>query len=327
MLDAWLNRSRAAAPAEKLLPLPEQEFASWALGNAARRHGSGLVVTLVGDAGSGKSSLVRQALRQLGKTPPKKIVCLAAPQWPAFAEELAALEEPIDPRHKPELIILEDLPSLPDPRGEGDKLAAWIDQWRPAGVSLVITSDMLPIEIPELSPRLRNRLHGGLFAGIRPLSIESMQTLWRQWAGEMPLPAWRPDNIPAGLTTAGQLKIWAASCPDSSSATSPPELRSLSLEDIAQAVADEFGVPVEALESGSRATQLRVPRSVAMSLARELTPLSQSTISRYFGCRSHSTVARSGPRLEQLLAETPALRQQLQSLRTCLRQEPSAECG
>lgn len=327
MLDAWLNRPRAAAPAEKLLPLPEQEFAAWALGNAARRHGTGIVVTIVGDTGSGKSSLVRQMLRQLGKTQPKKIITLAAPQWPQFAEDLAALEEPFDARHKPDLIVLEDLPSVPEPRTEGDRLAAWIDEWRPAGVSLVITSDRLPGEIAELSPRLRNRLQGGLFAGIRPLSADSMQQLWRQWAGEALLPPWRADSIPGNIQTAGQLKSWAASSAQSSPATLAPPPHSLSLEDIAQAVADEFGVSVDALESGSRLSQLRVPRSVAMSLARELTALSQSTISRYFGSRSHTTVARSVPRLEQLLAEMPALRQQLQSLRTRLRDELSAECG
>jgi len=92
-------------------------------------------------------------------------------------------------------------------------------------------------------------------------------------------------------------------------------------------VAVECGIPLDLLLAGGRSQQLRIPRGIAMLLARELTPLALTTISRYFGCRSHTTVVRSCARVEQLMPNDPPLRQQLQSLRTRLCQTLSADCG
>lgn len=194
---------------------------------------------------------------------------------------------------------------------------------------VLVTSDRLPSQIDGLSPRLVSRLRGGLFAGIRPLEDDSRRRLVRFWGAELPLDA-RLAVVPSTMQTAGQVKNYLARESDPSESVAvdvtlvSPEN---SLDLIAEVVAQDFQISLTELCSGSRTQQLKVPRGVAMQLARELTPCSLLKISQYFGCRSHTSVVRSCTRLQELLPAAPSLREQMQMLRAKLRHNLSADCG
>lgn len=283
MRDAWRIRTRDwLARVDKWSPRPEQEFAAWAAARAVKAsHRAPLTVCLWGETGSGKTSLIRQAIQQHADPRQRLIVRATANEWSQALQassEDGTLGESVSGY---DLALCTDLHELADAREAGDRLASWCDLLRDAGISLIVTADRLPSEIPRLSPRLLNRLQGGLLAGIhRPTATQARLAL----------------GLPA-------------------------------LEFIADAVADDFHVPRGELCSGSRMLQVKIPRGVAMALAREFTTCPLTTIGRFFGCRSHSAVVRNCSRLQQLLPEAPSLRQQVQRLRLKLQQELSRHCG
>jgi chromosomal replication initiator protein len=338
MLDAWLNRTRdwLKIP-DTLLPLPEQEFAQWALSRAAKQSRPGPLscplLHVWGDPGCGKSSLVRQALRPYSTVRRRAVIAASAVEWSFWlADESNADSFLWAPSHL-ELLICDNLQDLNDLSGDSQRLASWFDAAVAARVPVIVTADRLPSQISNLSPRLVNRLQGGLFAGIRPLSGESKQRLWDSWTSRTsPQPSASHAfllNDPS-ITAAGQLRSFLD--PDErreqtlrqQSLSEPdPQL----LEMVADAVSRDFQVSVADLRSGARTRNLRIPRDLAMSLARELTPYPLAAIGRFFGCRSHTSVTRSCSRLQQLVLDAPSLRQQLQILRAKLRQELSSDCG
>jgi chromosomal replication initiator protein len=309
MLDAWLNRTRGwLAAAEKLLALPEQEFALWALSRAVKPGSTHPVLCICGETGSGKSALIRHVLAQQAAVRKQKIIAADATEWSLWLSDREAEGHAVVPEHGANLVICEDLQQLHDPRADGDRLAFWIDQVRAAGMTVILTADRLPSQIEDLSPRLVNRLQGGLLAGIRPWSDASQQRLLQ--------------HRPAAGTVLPQTRSTEMVAAGSTGLTDD-----VSLDGIAEAVAINFQVSLADLCSGTRTQQLKIPRGVAMSLARELTSCSLLTIGRYFGCRSHTSVVRGCSRLQELLPDAPTLRQQVQLLRTKLRRNVSADCG
>lgn len=338
MLDAWLNRTRdwLKIP-ETLLPLPEQEFAQWALSRAAKPSRPGPLscplVHVWGDPGSGKSSLVRQALRQYSTTRRRAIIVASAIEWSLWLADESNADHFLQGSSHLELLICENLQDVNDVPGDSQRLASWFDAAVAARVPVIVTADRLPSQISSLSPRLINRLQGGLFAGIRPLGVESKQRLWNFWTSRTALapPAIHTAvwNDPV-ITAAGQLRSFLdpnERREQTLRRRSNSEPDPVSLELVADAVSRDFQVTVADLRSGARTRNLRIPRDLAMSLAHELTPYSLAVIGRFFGCRSHTSVTRSRSRLQQLVQDAPSLRQQLQILRAKLRQELSSDCG
>jgi chromosomal replication initiation ATPase DnaA len=329
MLDAWLKRTRDwLARAEKLLALPEQEFALWGLTRALSGT-SAPVVCLCGEPGSGKSSLIRQVIRQSAECRKRTLIVADAVAWAQWLLDCESTGSNAVGPTQGGVAACENLQQLRDPRKDGDRLAAWIDRTRAAGVAIILTADRLPSQIADLSPRLVNRLHGGLLAGIRPLSEASQKRLLQHWSLQEAIEK-PPMGISRDVTTVGQWKdhvFQLVRRPAASAVPAVPIGGDESLAVIAEVVAADFQVSPVDLCAGSRTQHLRIPRSVAMVLAREFTSCSLMTISRYFGCRSHSSVVRGCSRLNDHLPDAPSLRQQLQLLKTKVRRELSAHCG
>jgi chromosomal replication initiator protein len=75
--------------------------------------------------------------------------------------------------------------------------------------------------------------------------------------------------------------------------------------DIQRAVADHYGLPIEAMRepdgaSGSRQRERARPRQVAMRLATHLTEHSLVRIGQFFGNRDHSTVISACKNVDRL---------------------------
>jgi chromosomal replication initiator protein len=69
-----------------------------------------------------------------------------------------------------------------------------------------------------------------------------------------------------------------------------PPARTVSVEDIKQAVSRHFKIGAEALVGRKRTSAIALPRLVAMYLARMLTNMSLADIGASFGNRDHTTV-------------------------------------
>ncbi|HUE39015.1 MAG TPA: helix-turn-helix domain-containing protein, partial [Candidatus Binatia bacterium] len=70
------------------------------------------------------------------------------------------------------------------------------------------------------------------------------------------------------------------------------------LEDVQRIVAERFAIEADDLVRRGRAARLRVPRQVAMYLARKGTNATYAEIAASFGGRDHSTVLHAVKRVE-----------------------------
>lgn len=64
----------------------------------------------------------------------------------------------------------------------------------------------------------------------------------------------------------------------------------LSIDDIAQATAEAFGVTAADIKGPRRPERFVIPRQAAMALSREITGLAYAAIGEAFGGRDHGTV-------------------------------------
>ncbi len=90
------------------------------------------------------------------------------------------------------------------------------------------------------------------------------------------------------------------------------------MEQIADAVSEAYGVPVETLRGSGRQTTARNARAAAMLIVRELTHASLAQIGRFFGGRSHATVHAALKNARNIAATDDALRRRLELIRRSL---------
>ena len=80
----------------------------------------------------------------------------------------------------------------------------------------------------------------------------------------------------------------------------PGQERSVTIDSILRAVAEQFQLQPAQLKEKSNTQQIAYPRQVAMYLVKELTHASLPEIGRAFGGKHHTTVLHSIHKIEQL---------------------------
>ncbi len=92
----------------------------------------------------------------------------------------------------------------------------------------------------------------------------------------------------------------------------------ISIADIQQRVADEFGVKIADINGRRRTAAIAHPRQVAMFLARRHTASSLQDIGAAFGGRDHGTVLHAMRTIEEKLQSDPCLRETLDRVSAAL---------
>lgn len=229
-----------------------------------------------------------------------------------------------------------------------------------SGRQIVLTSDRPPRDLQALEDRLRERFESGLVADIAPPDHATRMTILRKRANhdrleledEEPLEliaARVTDNVRAiegalirvvafssltgrPLTTGLTREVLDGLYPVADSSTvsrghSPDGIRRgtpPSIDDIAAATCERYGLTLTELTSSSRSPRVAWPRQVAMYLARELTDQSLPAIGRQFGGRDHTTVLYACRRAASRIASDASTRQVVDDLLTTLRPTPPA---
>lgn len=293
-------------------------------------------VTLIyGPPGTGKSHLCDLLLTSHSD---KATLVPAA----AFAEQVARnykVANAFDPvsEYSPfDLLILEDIQHLCRHPSAQRVLATLMDELRRYETTLVCTSNQPPAELKGMIPRLANRFRGGLCVSVRHpgpasrtqllshfcshLQIAIPQPVLRLFATEL---AVSPRELLGLLLRFDDLARQQKKMPDARLARAflNQEIapRRVAVEDVAKAVARQFGVRLSEIRSPARDHVVAVPRQCAMFLSRELTGEHFSKIGDYFSGRSHSTVLHACNRIRQRLESDAGLRQQLKRVRQILR--------
>jgi chromosomal replication initiator protein len=174
---------------------------------------------------------------------------------------------------------------------------------------IVLTSDKVPKQIPDLEERLRSRFEGGLFADISPPDQETKVAILVKKAEESNieistevaffLSSHHESNIRilegylSRLGAYAELVGQPITIPMAQQILGQffeTESRQVTLDQILRLTAGFFNVKVSELKSGKKHQSVASPRQVAMFLARKLTSLSTIEIGRRIGGRDHSTV-------------------------------------
>ncbi len=182
---------------------------------------------------------------------------------------------------------------------------------------IVISSDRSPMEIADITDRLRSRFSMGLIADIQPPEVETKVAIIHKKAGMEKMDI--SDDVAYFIATKvksniRELEGCLIKLGAHASLTGMPidinlarnVLKELISEDekpvtvdmIQKAVGEYFGMKAQELKTKKRTKEVANARQIAMYIAKQLTQLSLSEIGRSFGGKDHATVIYSCKQIE-----------------------------
>lgn len=341
MLDEKFSAGASVAPTIPFLVLDENRFAFAAARRLQQRKPAppSRLVYIHGSSGSGKTHLAWTFARDERRANPSvRLAHITAAQ---FAAELAQASKdktiPEFQRRYRELgvLICEDLQGLERRHETQRQLVFVLDEILARGGRCLVTCNKAPGELRNVLPQLINRCRGGVAASVALPSETSRRRLVAHFAQtrQIPILAEASEILSRELAVSPrellgsvvQLDAWArlkGAKVDRSVARrfldGEVKPRSVTLPEIAQAVARHFGVGGRALRRGTRAHGDVLPRQCAMFLARQLTTEHLRVIAEYFGRKNHGTVLHACKRVELLAEKQAEIRRDLDQIRRSL---------
>jgi chromosomal replication initiator protein len=179
-----------------------------------------------------------------------------------------------------------------------------------AGKQIVVASDKLPKDIPNLEGRLRSRFEWGLVADIQPPETETKVAIIGKKSQENNLVI--QNNVAYYIASKAEssirelegflIRIAAYASLTGREITmdlvkevlnkilKKGEAHEISIDEIVKSVATKFNIKISDLKSEKKNKNLVLPRQIAMYLARKLTSESFPDIGMKIGGKDHSTV-------------------------------------
>ena len=303
---------------------------------------------IYGDTGLGKTHLMQAAAHAiLERNPSTRVTFVGTEQ---FTNELVSAiqgrtQQDFKRRYREtDLLLVDDVHFLKGKEATQEEFFHTFNALYEAGRQIILTSDRPPSEIPGLEARLVSRFQWGMVADIEQPDFEHRMAILRHKAEQDHLEHTIPDAVIRFLAEHVRssvrelegciIKLLAYASLKHREIT--VELAREALRDrirgedgeggpaglnatsIKQAVAREWGVTPEGLESKTRTKTLTVPRQVAMYLCRELLALQLVEIGAAFGGRDHSTVIHSLDRVTATMSSDAAFTARVQRLRGTL---------
>jgi chromosomal replication initiator protein len=203
------------------------------------------------------------------------------------------------------------------------------------GKQIVLSSDRPPKAILTLEERLRSRFEWGLIADLTAPDLETRIAILRAKAEEGAVPITSDviefiarkvvSNIRELEGALNRIVAYASmgAMPIGielaqavlSNVLYNPKKRQVTPERITKAVADYYGVQIDALKGQKRDKAIVVPRQIAMFLMREETDVSLLRIGAELGGRDHSTVLHACDKITRESAANDELRREIAAVR------------
>jgi chromosomal replication initiator protein len=198
---------------------------------------------------------------------------------------------------------------------------------------IVLSSDSLPKQIPNLVDRLRSRFEWGLMVDVQPPDLETKMAILDRKAEDEGVRL--PEDVRIYIATKTKsnvrelqgalVKLVASSSVTNSPITLamaqqvlrpilPDQQRRVTIEAVTRAVAERYSLQPSQLKQKTNAHEISRPRQVAMYLARELTSASLPEIGRAFGGKHHTTVLHSIRKVETMRRDNPDLNKLIHSI-------------
>ncbi|MBS4750243.1 chromosomal replication initiator protein DnaA [Granulicatella sp. zg-ZJ] len=220
-----------------------------------------------------------------------------------------------------DLLMVDDIQFLANKESTLEEFFHTFNALHESGKQIVLTSDRLASEIPELPDRLVSRFGSGLSSDITPPDLETRTAILRKKAISNHINI--PDDtlnyiagqvnsnvrdLEAALTRVNFYSLTNHRDIDTNLAAealkdivSVNAKRTISIYDVQIEVGKIFSVTIEQLKGKKRNKDIVIPRQIAMYLSREITGNSLPKIGQEFGGKDHTTVMHACDKIQQTI--------------------------
>ena len=292
---------------------------------------------IYGGVGLGKTHLLHAIGNEIMKTNSVQVFYLSTE---TFINQLidAIRYEKISDFHKKyrsmDVLLLDDVQFMAGKERTQEEFFHTFNALHQSQKQMVVTSDKVPQEIPELEERLRSRFEWGLIADIQAPDMETRVAILDKKAETEHIPL--PGDVSHYLATHIQsnvrvlegsltrLKAFSEMtrqdisiemCKNVLKDVLGDKKATLSIDDVIKAVSRHYSVRATDLKSSKRSKQIALARQVAMYLCRTLTSESYPEIGSRFGGKDHSTVIHAVKKIEGEIQKDDDLRKTLEEIK------------
>jgi chromosomal replication initiator protein len=330
---------------------PRYTFANFIVGSANRlAHAASLSVAerpghaynplfLYGGVGLGKTHLMHAIGNQvIAKFPRKRVVYATSEKFTnefITSIQQGKIDEFRSRYRRIDLLLIDDIQFIADKERTQEEFFHTFNAIHEDGKQIVLSSDRPPKAILTLEERLRSRFEWGLIADLTAPDLETRIAILRAKAEEGGVPIGSDvvefiarkvvSNIRELEGALNRIVAYASmgAMPISielaqavlSNVLYNPKKRLVTPERITKAVADYYGVQIEALKGQKRDRAIVVPRQIAMFLMREETDVSLLRIGAELGGRDHSTVLHACDKITRESAANDEMRREIAAVR------------
>ncbi|MGD0020146.1 MAG: chromosomal replication initiator protein DnaA [Candidatus Limnocylindrales bacterium] len=330
---------------------PRYTFSNFIVGSANRlAHAASLSVAerpghaynplfLYGGVGLGKTHLMHAIGNAVIARYPRKRVVYATSE--KFTNEFITsiqqgkIDEFRARYRRIDLLLIDDIQFIADKERTQEEFFHTFNAIHEDGKQIVLSSDRPPKAILTLEERLRSRFEWGLIADLTAPDLETRIAILRAKAEEQAVPVSSDvlefiarkvvSNIRELEGALNRIVAYASmgAVPITielaqavlSNVLYNPKKRQVTPERITRAVADYYGVQIDALKGQKRDKAIVVPRQIAMFLMREETDVSLLRIGAELGGRDHSTVLHACDKINREMGINDELRRELAAVR------------
>jgi chromosomal replication initiator protein len=238
---------------------------------------------------------------------------------------------------KADVLLIDDIQFMAGKEATQEEFFHTFNSLHDARKQIVVTSDKIPKDIPELEERLRTRFEWGLLADIQPPDVETRIAILKKKAEQNGIPL--PDDVAlflgshaatnvrelegmllrlGAISSLTKIEISLEMAREALKEIIVDKSKDVTIELIQKQVCDYFHIKLSEIKSDKRLKNLVFPRQIAIFLCRELTKASYPEIGEKFGGKDHSTIIHSTKKIEKLLASDLNLKDTIDGLRKAL---------
>lgn len=228
-----------------------------------------------------------------------------------------------------DMLLVDDVQFLSNKEGTQEEFFHTFNELRDKGKQIILTSDRLPKEIPAIEQRLVSRFEWGMVADIQAPDLETRLAILRKKMGKHGFDLseevlyFIAENVVSnirelegvlnGLVVYKQMgrPVTIEQAQKILAGMVNSKKKVLSLKKIASSVAEFYNITEADLVKQSRRKEYVNPRQIAMYLARKEMKSSFPSIGEYFGGRDHTTVMHGVEKVEKMVDNTPAVKQEV----------------
>ncbi len=218
-----------------------------------------------------------------------------------------------------DVLLIDDIQFISGKQATQEEFFHTFNDLYDAQKQIVLSSDSLPKEIPDIQERLQSRFESGLIADIQPPDLETKVAILKKKAEFERFEL--PDNVSFYIASkitsnireleGSMVRLMAFSSIRGEKVnlsmaqevlrhTLRSQEKHINIEQIQKRVADYFNLKIAELKSKNNSKMIAQPRQIGMYLCRQLTTASLPEIGRNFGGKHHTTVLHSVTKVERL---------------------------